>query len=70
VVISQDEDYDRSEELVEIIARHNDDALLNGGVIVACGMAKYDKEDCVAAVFETADRRMYENKISLKMRKG
>ncbi len=37
---------------------------------VACGIAKYDKEDCVAAVFETADRRMYENKNSLKMRKG
>ena len=68
VVISQDEDYARSEELVDVIARHNKDALINGGVVVACGMAKYDQQDCVVAVFEIADKRMYENKKSLKMR--
>ncbi|SFU57524.1 sensor domain-containing diguanylate cyclase [Butyrivibrio sp. M55] len=66
VVISQDEDYARSEELVDVIARHNKDALINGGVVVACGMAKFDQEDCVAAVFEIADKRMYENKKFLK----
>ena len=69
VVISQDEDYARSEELVDVIARHNKDALINGGVVVACGMAKYDQQDCVAAVFEIADKRMYENKKFLKNRK-
>lgn len=69
VVISQDEDYARSEKLIDIIARHNEDALYNGGVVIACGMAKYDQEDCVAAVFEIADKRMYENKKFLKNRK-
>ena len=67
VVISQDEDYARSEELVDIIAKHNEKALLNGGVIIACGMAKYDKEGCMAEVFEAADKKMYENKKNLKM---
>ena len=66
VVISQDEDYARSEKLVDVIARHNEDALMNGGVVIACGMAKYDREDSVAAVFEIADKRMYENKKFLK----
>ena len=70
VVISQDEDYARSEELVDIIAKHNGEAVSKGGVIIACGMAKYDKEDCVAEVFEAADKKMYENKKYLKMQKG
>ena len=69
VVISQDEDYARSEELVELITQHNEEALLNGGLIIACGMAKYNKETSVAEVFEAADRRMYENKKYLKTRK-
>ncbi|SFQ34289.1 diguanylate cyclase (GGDEF) domain-containing protein [Butyrivibrio proteoclasticus] len=69
VVISQDEDYARSDELVNLIASHNENALLKGGVIIACGMAKFDKEDSVAEVFEIADKRMYDNKKTLKMRK-
>ncbi len=67
VVISQDEDYERSDELVDLIGHHNENAIIHGGVIIACGMAKFSKEDCVAAVFEIADRRMYENKKILKM---
>ncbi len=69
VVISQDEDYSRSSELVELIARHNEDALTNGGIVIACGMAKYNDEDSVAEVFEAADKKMYENKKSLKGRR-
>jgi diguanylate cyclase (GGDEF)-like protein len=69
VVIFQDEDYARSEELVGLITQHNEEALSNGGLIIACGMAKYDKETCVAEVFEVADRKMYENKKYLKTRK-
>lgn len=69
VVISQDEDYARSEELVELIAKHNEETLLNGGLVIACGMAKHDKESSVAEVFEAADKKMYENKKYLKTRK-
>lgn len=70
VVISQDEDYARSEELVDVIARHNEDALTSGGVVIACGMAKHDREDSVAEVFEIADKKMYENKKYLKTCRG
>ena len=69
VVISQDEDYARSDELVGVIARHNEDALINGGPVIACGMARHNNEESVAAVFEVADKRMYENKKSLKEQK-
>lgn len=68
VVISQDEDYTYIDELVDLIAKHNEDALINGGLKIACGMARFNNEDCVAEVFENADRNMYENKKSLKER--
>lgn len=68
VVISQDEDYERSDELVEIIARHNEEALNGGGVVIACGMARFDNDDCVSTVFRNADRKMYDNKNKLKER--
>ena len=46
-------------------------AIDSGGIVIACGIAKYDNDACVAAVFERADRDMYENKSSLKTaRKG
>ena len=70
VVISQDEDYARSAELVDVIARHNEDALINGGPVIACGMARHGKESTVAEVFEVADKKMYENKKSLKERQN
>ncbi|SFD05353.1 EAL domain-containing protein [Butyrivibrio sp. YAB3001] len=69
VVISQDEDYEHSEELVDIIARHNEDAICNGGIVIACGMAKFGDEENVAAVFTNADKIMYENKKYLKERR-
>ena len=35
-------------------------------VQIACGMSKYDGDPDVAAVFDRADKMMYENKQSLK----
>ena len=69
VVISQGDDYDRIDELVEQMDRHNRQALENGGIVIACGMAKYQGEPCVAALYEQADRKMYENKSALKAKK-
>lgn len=66
VVISQDEDYSRSEELVKSIADYNKDAITNDEIVIACGMAKYDNEEDVATVFKKADQKMYENKKYLK----
>ncbi len=70
VVISQDEDYERSEELVEIIKRHNEEAIVSGGIVIACGMARFKDEESVAEVFGKADGIMYENKNYLKDRKN
>ena len=67
MVISQGEDYVRVEELTALISAHNQKALRSGGVVVACGMSRFDGDDSVAAVFERADRMMYENKSLLKV---
>ena len=66
MVISQGEDYERVEELTALISAHNQEVLRSGGVVVACGMSRFDGDDSVAAVFERADRMMYENKSLLK----
>jgi diguanylate cyclase (GGDEF)-like protein len=65
-VISQGSDYEHIEELVEKVNRHNAEALGTGGVVVACGMSKYDNDQRVTQVFARADQQMYENKTMLK----
>ena len=37
VVISQNEDYERSDDLTGIIAKYNEEALKTGGLTIACG---------------------------------
>ena len=65
-VISQGEDYEHIEDLIGAVAEHNREARGNGGIVLACGMARYENDPCVAAVFERADDRMYQNKSDLK----
>lgn len=65
-VISRGEDYARIGELTALIAAHNEEALRSGGVVVACGTSRFADDDSVSAVFERADRMMYENKSRLK----
>ena len=65
-VISQGSDYARIGELVEMVDRHNAEAVRSGGIVIACGMAEFENDPCVAPVFERADQRMYENKSRLK----
>ncbi|MBQ9517708.1 MAG: diguanylate cyclase [Eubacterium sp.] len=65
-VISQSEDYERIDELIKTVSEHNAAADASGGIVIACGMAKYDNEPCVAPVFERADQNMYDNKNTLK----
>jgi len=69
-VLSQGDDYERIEELIAQMDAHNEDAIRNGGIVIALGMARYDHEEKVAPVYEQADRRMYENKSNLKARKN
>ena len=68
-VISQGSDYAQIDELVKRVAEQNEEARNNGGVIIACGMSKYDNDGAVAPVFERADENMYENKSTLKAAK-
>ena len=65
-VISQGQDYEHIEELTAIIAAHNEQALREGGIVIACGMARYDDDTSVASVFRRADTVMYEDKNRLK----
>lgn len=69
VVISQDEDYERTDELVDVIAKHNESAIANGGIVIACGMSRFDADEDVISVFNRADKVMYENKNYLKEKK-
>lgn len=70
-VIIKGSDYEHVEELRGKMLDHNRKAIDSGGIVIACGIAKYDNDACVAAVFERADQDMYENKSSLKaMHKG
>ena len=69
-VVSQGEDYENIDGLIENVKRHNEEAAKNGGIIIAAGMARFDGDDCVAAVYERADIAMYENKRFLKEGRG
>ena len=68
-VLSQGDDYARLDELVKQMNEHNDDAVENGGIVIALGMSRFEHDDKVAAVYERADQIMYENKSNLKARK-
>ena len=68
VVVSQGEDFERIDELLEKMRAHNEKAILTGGISIACGMSKYDGDARVTSVFERADFRMYKNKKDLKAR--
>ena len=68
-VLSQGDDYERLDELIEQMNEHNLDATQNGGIVIALGVARYEYEDKVAPVYERADQNMYENKSELKARK-
>ena len=66
-VIAQGEDFENIDGLVEKVGEYNAGAIAEGTVVIACGMARFgDGDDCVAPVFERADRIMYENKSALK----
>ena len=51
------------------MSERNARASKTGEVMIACGMARYENDACVAAVFKRADQAMYENKSKLKAQK-
>ena len=68
-VISQGKDYACMEELLARMSERNARASKTGEVMIACGMARYENDACVAAVFKRTDQAMYENKSKLKAQK-
>ena len=65
-VIAQGSDCSHIEERIWDVSVHNEDAQKDGSVVIACGMARFEDDDCVATVFDRADRHMYEDKSLLK----
>ncbi len=65
-VLSQGDDYARIDELIKVMNDHNEEAIENGGIVIALGMAYYNSDSKVSQVYERADMRMYENKSYLK----
>ena len=68
-VLSQGDDYTRIDELTALIDAHNENAVANGGIVIAMGMARYEHDTKVSQVYERADQKMYENKSELKEKK-
>ena len=66
VAIAQGSDYLCIDALLEQMSAYNAEAFRDGGIVIACGMARFEDDDRVASVFERADRSMYENKTALK----
>ena len=66
VVIVQGEDYDNLDALLQKMDEYNGKASHEGGLVIACGMSRFDNDPCVAEVFERADQSMYDNKNFLK----
>ena len=68
VVIAKGEDYAAIDDRLKEMKKHNEDALKNDGIVIACGMSKYADDKFTATVFGRADHNMYENKKELKTR--
>lgn len=66
VVIVQGKNYANLDKLMELVQKKNAENLQTGDVVLAAGMARYENDKSVAAVFERADVQMYENKSKLK----
>ena len=66
-ILARGEDYEHIDELVAEFAESNARSLKGKGIVVACGMARYQEGDAnVSVVFERADVNMYRNKKALK----
>jgi len=69
VVILIGQDYERREELLNVLKDESyDNKITRSGPVVACGLAVYDseKDGGFSDVFERADKEMYKNKKEIK----
>ena len=66
VAIIQGDNFEMLDDMIRKLEDHNTKASITGGVVIACGMAKFENDSCVASIFDRADRNMYLNKVKLK----
>lgn len=66
VVVSHGEDYKNIDQLISFMQKQNSNACKISGLVVACGMARYENDDSLASVFKRADKIMYDNKNHYK----
>ncbi len=67
-IIVQGDDYFALDELMNKMHEHNRQALIDHGIVIACGMARYDGNEPACSVFKRADKEMYDNKKMLKQK--
>ncbi|WP_026525490.1 sensor domain-containing diguanylate cyclase [Butyrivibrio sp. MB2005] len=68
VAISDNDDYEHIDELIDIFEERNFNSQQSGDIVIACGMEKFDKgnDENVVSVFNRADDKMYAQKKKLK----
>ena len=68
VAVLRGQDYENRAGLMAQFAENNRLSTENGGIVIACGLSEWDERagESFSAVFERADRVMYENKKNLK----
>ena len=65
-VLAQGTDYDRLDTLIASVRESNDRAKADGGVLVACGLARHQVGQTAAEVTDSANARLAENKQALR----
>ncbi len=65
-VVAQGDDYFAIDLLMQKIHDHNEKAIREDGIVIACGMARFDGNEPAASVYKRADKAMYDNKANLK----
>ena len=68
--MAQDKALAHIDDYMKKLEEYNEQAIRNGGVVIAGGMSKFNADICVATVFDRADQNMYYNKKSLKSEGG
>ena len=68
VALLRGHDYANRSLLVELLATKNRTNRIEGGPVIACGLAEYlpERDNSLTTVFERADAAMYKNKKELK----
>lgn len=69
-VIVGGDDYSNLETLLGKMSDHNAEARRSGGIVIACGMSRFNRDNSVSNVYDRADSDMYDNKAALKGLKG